>query len=81
MDRYLKFVSQKEPVLTATLLAAFGLALLDRFFGLSDGDLAILGPMAVVIGGAILRQLVYSPDSYFKALYSPPPEDEATLPD
>ena len=76
MDRYMRYVRDREPVLSASLIAAFLLALVDRVVGLTDGDLTILGPLAVIIGGAILRQLVYSPESYMRALHRLPPDDE-----
>lgn len=64
----MRFVKNKEPIMSAATIAAFLLAVADRVFDLSDGDLALMGPVAIIIGGAIMRQLVYSPYSYFKAL-------------
>lgn len=76
MDRYLQYTRDREPVLTAGFIAAMLLAVADRTLGLTDGDLALWGPVAVVIGSVIMRQLVYSPWSYLTALYSDPPDED-----
>ena len=44
MDRFLRYTTQKEPALTASFLAAVLLAIAARYLGLTDEDLAILGP-------------------------------------
>jgi hypothetical protein len=61
MDRFLRFTTQKEPALTASFLAAVLLAIVARYFALTDEDLAILGPVALVIAGVVIRTGVFSP--------------------
>jgi hypothetical protein len=61
MDRFLKHTTQKEPALTASFLAAVLLATVARYFALTDEDLAILGPVAPVIAGVVIRVGMFSP--------------------
>lgn len=78
LDRFLRFTSEKEPVLSIGLVAAIALAIADRFLNLSDGDLAIYGPIAVLVVSVIMRRFVYSPASYQEdvqaALETEPPK-------
>lgn len=61
MDRFLAFTTQKEPALTASFLAAVLLAIVARYLDLSDDDLAILGPLALILAGVVIRTGVFSP--------------------
>jgi hypothetical protein len=61
MDRFLRFTTHKEPALTASFLAAVLLAIVARYLQLTDEDLAILGPVALIIAGVVIRAGVFSP--------------------
>ena len=61
MDRFLAFTTQKEPALTASFLAAVLLAIAARYLDLTDEDLAILGPIMLIVAGVVIRTGVFSP--------------------
>jgi hypothetical protein len=61
MERFLAYTTQKEPALTASFLAAVLLAVLARYLDLTDEDLAILGPVALILAGVVIRTGVFSP--------------------
>lgn len=61
MDRFLKYTTQQEPALTASFLAAILLAIIARFFKLTDDDLSILGPIALIVAGFVIRSRVFAP--------------------
>jgi hypothetical protein len=61
MERFLRYTTQKEPALTASFLAAVLLAIVARYLQLTDEDLAILGPVALIIAGVVIRAGVFSP--------------------
>ncbi len=61
MDRFLAFTTQKEPALTASFLAAVLLAIVARYLDLTDEDLAILGPVMLIVAGIVIRTGVFSP--------------------
>jgi len=61
MERFLKYTTQKEPALTASFLAAVLLAIAARYLNLTDEDLAILGPVMLIIAGVVIRAGVFSP--------------------
>jgi uncharacterized membrane protein YjjP (DUF1212 family) len=61
VDRFLRYTTQKEPALTASFLAAILLAIAARYIGLTDEDLAILGPVALIIAGVVIRAGVFAP--------------------
>ena len=61
MDRFLAFTTQKEPALTASFLAAVLLAVVARYLDLTDEDLAILGPVVLILAGVVIRTGVFSP--------------------
>ena len=61
MDRFLRFTTQKEPALTASFLAAILLAIAARWFALTDEDLMILGPIALIVAGVVIRAGVFAP--------------------
>jgi hypothetical protein len=61
MERFLRYTTQKEPALTAGFLAAILLAIVARWFALTDEDLMILGPIALVIAGVVIRAGVFAP--------------------
>jgi hypothetical protein len=55
VDRFLRYTTQKEPALTASFLAAVLLAIAARYIGLTDEDLAILGPVMLIVAGVVMR--------------------------
>lgn len=61
MERFLAFTTQKEPALTASFLAAVLLAIIARYLNLTDEDLAILGPVALIVAGVVIRAGVFAP--------------------
>jgi len=61
MDRFLRYTTQQEPALTASFLAAVLLAVVARYLDLTDDDLAILGPVALMIAGVVIRARVFAP--------------------
>ena len=61
MDRFLALTTQKEPALTASFLAAVLLAIVARYLDLTDADLAILGPVALIVAGVVIRTGIFSP--------------------
>ena len=61
MERFLAYTTQKEPALTASFLAAVLLAIVARYLQLTDEDLAVLGPVALVIAGVVIRAGVFAP--------------------
>jgi hypothetical protein len=61
MDRFLKYTTQQEPALTASFVAAILLAIVARFFNLTDDDLSILGPIALIVAGVVIRSRVFAP--------------------
>ena len=68
MDRFLRYTTQKEPALTASFLAAVLLAIASRYVGLTDEDLAILGPVMLIIAGVVIRAGVFAPASVERLL-------------
>ena len=63
MERFLRYTTQKEPALTASFLAAVLLAIAARYLQLTDDDLAILGPVMLIIAGVVIRTGVFAPAS------------------
>ena len=61
MDRFLRYTTQREPALTASFLAAVLLAIAARYLDLTDEDLAILGPVMLVVAGIVIRARVFAP--------------------
>jgi hypothetical protein len=55
MDRFLRYTTQKKPAPTASFLPAVLLAIAARYLGLTDEDLAILGPVMLIVAGVRLR--------------------------
>jgi hypothetical protein len=76
MDRFLRFTTQKEPALTASFLAAVLLAIAARCLSLTDEDLAILGPVMLIVAGVVTRAGVCAPDTV-RGLLEPDEADEA----
>ncbi len=66
MNRFLKYTTQEEPALTASFVAAIILAVISKFVLLTDDDLLLLGPIALVIAGVIIRAGVFSPATVSK---------------
>jgi hypothetical protein len=63
VDRFLRYTTQKEPALTASFLAAVLLAIAARYLGLTDEDLAVLGPVTLIVAGVVIRAGVFAPDT------------------
>lgn len=70
LSRFMKFTTQREPVLSAAVVAAFVLYLITRFVpGITDDDLELIGLLLVPIVPALLARLrAWSPLSVEKAL-------------
>lgn len=68
LTRFYRYTTQDEPVITAGVLAAFALYLIDRYLHLTEDDLTLLGLLLVPIAGAVLARFkAYSPTSAQKA--------------
>lgn len=64
LSRFLRFTTQKEPVVSAGFLAAVVLYVISRFVPLTDDDLQLLGLLLVpVIPALIARFAAWSPAS------------------
>lgn len=61
LTRFLRYTTRKQPALSVSFLAAIVLAVLARYLNLSEADLTLLGPIALVIVGVIVRSRVFSP--------------------
>jgi hypothetical protein len=59
---------QKQPALTASFLAAVLLAIAARYLGLTDEDLAILGPVMLIVASIVIRAGVFAPDTVKRLL-------------
>jgi hypothetical protein len=68
LARFLRHTTQQEPALTASFLAAVLLAIVARYLDLTDDDLAILGPVALIIAGVVIRAGVFAPSTVHKLL-------------
>lgn len=68
MDRFLRYTTQKEPALTASFLAAVLLAIAARYLNLTDDDLVVLGPIALIVAGVVIRAGVFAPASVERLL-------------
>jgi len=75
VDRFLRYTTQKEPALTASFLAAVLLAIATRYLGLTDEDLAILGPVMLIVAGVVIRAGVFAPDTVRDLLDPAEPDD------
>jgi uncharacterized membrane protein YjjP (DUF1212 family) len=63
MDRFLRYTTQKEPAHTASFLAAVLLAIAARYLGMTEEDLAILGPVMLLVAGVVIRAGVFAPET------------------
>lgn len=69
LSRFLRYTTQDEPVVSAGLLAALGLYLIDRYLHLTEDDLQLLGLLLVPVAGALLARFrAWSPSSAAKAI-------------
>jgi uncharacterized membrane protein YjjP (DUF1212 family) len=68
MDRFLRYTTQKEPAITASFLAAVLLAIIARCLDLTDEDLAILGPIMLIVAGVVIRAGVLAPETVRRLL-------------
>ena len=71
----LRYTIQKEPAFTVSFLAAVLLAIAARYLGLTDEDLAILGPVMLIVAGVVIRAGVFAPDTV-RDLLGPEEPDE-----
>jgi hypothetical protein len=85
MDRFLKYTSGREPVITVNLVAAimFGIVLtvLERSgVTLSETELVLLGSAFLAVATWLARRNVFSPEAYYEdvdaALHEEPPKPE-----
>ena len=86
MDRFLRYTTGREPVITINVLAAVALGvvvlLMERLgVQLSEVELGLLGTAFVVGATYLARAGVFSPDTYAEdveiALYTEPPDPDA----
>lgn len=64
LSRFLRFTTQKEPVLSAASLVAIALAIVTRFVPLTDDDLQLLALLLLPFAPAVLARLrAWSPAS------------------
>ena len=75
MDRFLRYTTQKEPALTASFLAAVLLAVVARYLNLTDEDLAILGPVMLIVAGVVIRAGVFAPATVQRLLDDGEPDE------
>jgi hypothetical protein len=75
VDRFLRYTTQKEPALTASFLAAVLLAIAAQYLNLTDDDLVVLGPIALVIAGVVIRAGVFAPATVERLLEGEDDED------
>ena len=69
LSRFLRYTTQQEPVISSGLLAALALYLIDRYLGLTEDDLQLLGLLLVPVAGALLARFqAWSPASATKAI-------------
>ena len=61
MNKFLKYTTQDEPAISGAFVGAIILAVLSRYLNLTEDDLMLLGPIALIIGGFVIRQGVFSP--------------------
>ncbi len=66
---------RQEPVLTASFLAAVLLAIAARYLGLTDEDLAILGPVVLIVSGVVIRAGVFAPETVRGLLEDDDPDE------
>lgn len=86
MDRFMRYTTGREPVLSTSVIAAviLGLVVLaaERFgITLTETELLLLGSVALVVAGIIGRHLAFSPETHAAevdvALRTPVPDDDA----
>lgn len=75
LERFKRYTTQQEPALTASFLAAVLLAIVARYLHLTDDDLAILGPVVLIVAGVVIRAGVFAPTTVHQLLDG---EDEPT---
>ena len=75
LARFKRYTTQKEPALTASFLAAVLLAIVARYLQLTDEDLAILGPVMLIVAGVVIRAGVFAPDTVRDLLHDEDAED------
>lgn len=84
MDRFLRYIPDKEPVIGANVLAAVLLGvvvLIAERLGItfSESELLLLGTVAFVGATALARHLAFAPATYHEdvdaALHEEPPKE------
>lgn len=61
VTRFLRFTTKKQPAVSISLIAAIVMALLARYLHLTEDDLALFGPIVVILVGVVIRAKVFSP--------------------
>ena len=74
LDRFLNYTTQKEPAITASFLGAILLAIVARYLALTDDELAILGPVALIVAGVVIRAGVFAPATVKRLLGGEEPD-------
>jgi hypothetical protein len=84
MDRFLKYTTGSEPVITINVVAAIGFGIVVTVLGrmgitLDETEMTLLGAAFFVGATWLARRGVFSPETHEKevteALYTPPPID------
>lgn len=84
MDRFLKYTTGKEPVITVNVIAALGLGLfvlMAERLGVTftEVELGVLGSAFFIGATWLARSAVFSPETYYKdvdeALQQDPPTE------
>jgi hypothetical protein len=83
MDRFLKYTTGREPVISASVIAALimGAVVLvaERLgFAFTESELLLIGSGALIAAGWVGRHFAFSPETYYDdvhaALHEDPPE-------
>ena len=85
MDRFLRYTTGREPVISSSVIAALilgAVVLVAERFGItfSEAELFLLGSGAIIAAGVVGRHFAISPQTYsddvHAALHMTPPDDE-----
>lgn len=62
INQFTRFTTQREPVITISVIAAGVLAVIAKYIDLTEDDLELLGLILVpLVAGIVARMRVYSP--------------------
>jgi hypothetical protein len=85
VDRFLKYTTGREPVISSSVIAALllgAVVLVAERLGItfSETELLLLGSAALIAAGYVGRRYAIAPDTYAEdvsaALHAQPPEDD-----